>query len=84
MLAGRVPVQLSPAQAFLVVFVGGLVLVALVGGLLLETLVGGGVAAVLRMMGVQRPTKTRARMAIDELEARVRGEAPPGPPQAPL
>lgn len=81
MLAGR-GLQLSPQQTFLVVLVGGLVLVALAGGVLLETLIGGGVAAVLRMMGVRRPTKTRARVAIDEFEARVRGGAQ-DPPQAP-
>jgi hypothetical protein len=80
----RVPARLSPEQTFLVVLVGGLVLVALVGGLLLEMLVGGGVSAVLRMMGVQRPTKSRARTAIDEFEARVRGSGAPDPPKPPL
>jgi len=82
-LAGRVPIQLTPQQTFVVAFLGGLVLVALVGGLLLETLVGGGIAAVLGMMGVRKPTKSRARLAIDELEARVQGGADPRTPNSP-
>lgn len=77
-LAGRVPIQLSPQQSLLIFVVGALVAIGLLGGLLLETLVGGGVAAVLRALGVRAPAKSRARMAIDELEARVRGPQEPG------
>lgn len=80
-IAGRVPIQLSPQQSFLVILVGGLVGIALLGGLLLETLVGGGIATVLRVIGVKRPAKSRARTAIDEFEARVRrAQGPGGPP----
>ena len=73
------PIQLSPQQSMLVFVIGVLVGIGLAGGLLLETLVGGGVAAVLRAIGVRAPAKSRARVAIDELEARVRGPQEPPP-----
>lgn len=85
MLAGRVPVQLSPQQSLLVFVVAGVAGLGLVAGVLLETLVGGGIAALLRAVGVRAPAKSRARTAIDELEARVRGSHGDGrPPQAPV
>ncbi len=79
-MAGRVPIQLSPQQSLLLAVIGGLVVVGLLGGLILEIAVGSGISAVLRLFGVRAPAKSRARMAIDELEARVRTPRDPGPP----
>lgn len=78
-LAGRAPIQLSPQQSLLLVLGAGVVVIGLLAGLLAEALIGRGISAVLRLMGVRAPTKSRARTAIDELEARLRDSREQGP-----
>ena len=65
-------VQLTPEQALVVGAILGAIVLTVVVALLLEALVGRGAGWLLRLFGVRPPRKSAARMAIDELEARVR------------
>lgn len=62
----------TPEQAAAIAAVVLAVLAVLVVGVLLEAVVGRSVGWVLRRFGVMPPRKSPARIAIDELESRVR------------
>jgi hypothetical protein len=70
-LAARVPIQLSPVQAVLVIVVVAGVILALVLGPLLDTLFTGFAGFLLRLTGHRPPTKGPVATALDELEARL-------------
>lgn len=70
----RRAINLTPDQVVVLGLVVAVVLGALLVGVALEALVGRGAGWVLRRLGVAPPRRSSARVAIDELEARVRGE----------
>ena len=74
-LIGRsaMPVQITRGQAVAVLVLAGLVALGAAVYLVGELLFGGGAELTLRATGHQRPRKTPARTAIDQLEARIRG-----------
>jgi hypothetical protein len=71
-LASRVPVQLSPRQAFVVGVVAAGVLLALLAAVLVESVLGGLIALVLRLSGHQPPRKSAFQAALDEMEEQIR------------
>lgn len=66
-------IQLTPEQSIVVAVVVGAIVVAVLVSLLLEAVIGRGAGWLLRLFGVRPPAKSPARLAIEELEARVRG-----------
>ena len=65
-------IQLTPEQSIVVAIVVGAIVLTVLIAILLEALIGRGAGWLLRLLGVPRPRKSPARIAIDELEARVR------------
>jgi hypothetical protein len=73
-LASRIPVNLSPGQAVLVVVLAAGVIFALLAGTVLESLFGAFAGLLLRMTGHRPPRKSPMRTALDELEERLERE----------
>jgi hypothetical protein len=72
-LLGRVPpVQISPRQALAIATLLAVLVLAIAGGLLLEALLSEGAALAFRLAGRKPPRKSPARMALDDLDARIR------------
>jgi hypothetical protein len=71
-LAMRLPIQLSRGQSLLVVAVVAGLLLSLLVGTFLEGMLGGVIGLVLRLTGHQPPRKSSFRMALDEMEARLK------------
>ena len=65
-------IQLTPEQSIVVAAVVLAIVLAILISLLLEAVIGRGAGWLLRLFGVRPPTKSPARLAIDDLEARVR------------
>ncbi len=77
LLIGRVsPVQLSPQVGWLLAAAAGLVLLVAVLRILFEAAIGRLIGTLLRLTGHPPPRKSPARMAIDELESRLRKHSP--------
>jgi hypothetical protein len=71
-LLGRVaPIQLSRGQVIVLLAIAGALVLSAVVWAVLEFLFGRGVDLTLRATGRQRPRKSAARAAIDQLEARI-------------
>ena len=71
-MGGRIPFNLTPEQTlWIVAGVAGVVAVVLAIALL-ELLISRGVALALRLAGRMPPRKSPTRIALDELEERLR------------
>lgn len=70
-LAVRIPIQLTPGQARLLLIAGAALLAALLVGAVLEAVFGGVVATILRLTGHPPPRKSTFGMALDDLDERL-------------
>jgi hypothetical protein len=71
-LAMRAPINLSPTQRLIGLFLAAVVLLALIVWASMETLLSGGVGLWLRLTGHKPPRKSTFEMELDDLEARLR------------
>lgn len=68
----RLPIQLTPGQTLVILTFVALVAVALLAAVLFEGLLTRLAAGVLRLTGHKMPAKSPARLALDDLEQRLR------------
>ncbi len=68
----RIPINLTPEQSLVLLLVVAAVVVVLVALAVLERVLGRGAAFALRLGGRPRPGKGPTRVALDELEERLR------------
>ncbi len=68
----RIPVSLTPEQSMVLLLVVAAVVVVLVALAVLERVLGRGIALALRLGGRPTPRKSPTRVALDELEERLR------------
>ncbi len=72
MRGGRIPINLTPEQTLVVLVVAALLLLLFIGFKAFELALTRGAALALRLTGRRPPRKSPTRIALDELEERLR------------
>lgn len=72
MRGGRVPVNLTPQQLDVLLAVLAVLVLAVVAVAVFELLLTGGAALAFRISGRRPPLKSPTRIALEELEERLR------------
>lgn len=75
-MRGRVPINLTPEQAMALLLAVAALVCVLLAVAILELLIARGAAFALRLAGRPPPRKSPTRVALDELEERLRRPGP--------